>query len=287
MKNGGFIGKIVFLVLFLALVASLTVNGYLWREITSLTSLPVSALVPGKSNPGTEATPPGSGERYSLLDRYAEIRKQVNRRLGLGRDAQTFITPDNPAVAAKVKELTTDYAGDPKEYWRNCEYLYRWVIQNIQYVPDSYVPMLPESINGEIKWANDCWRTPEETLGDKAGDCEDMSALLVSMLLNYNKHTYGVWMVELRNKDAGHVGVVFPIEKGMITVVDPSIMYNTAVGDGIVLTSKDAATAINLWIQRLQDKVPGAQVSAAFSDTFYQEFTGTENFLEWVKTNVK
>jgi hypothetical protein len=161
------------------------------------------------------------------------------------------------------------------------------VVQNIAYVPDSYTPMLPESINGEIRWVGDFWRTPEETLRDKAGDCEDLSALLASLLLNYNKHTYGVWMVEVRNKDAGHVGVAFPIEKGMITVVDPSIKYNTAVGDGIVLSSKDARIAIGLWLERLQDKVPSAQVTLIFSDTLYREFTGTEDFLNWVTTNVK
>lgn len=256
MKTGGTLTKIVFLVLLVALVASLTANASLWREFTA-------------------------------LDRYAEIRKQVNRRLGMGRDAQTFVTPDNPAVAAKVKELTTDYSGDPHEYWLSCELLYRWVVANIEYVPDSYTPMLPESMNGEITWVNDCWRMPEETLKDKAGDCEDMSALLASMLLNYNKHTYGVWMVEVRNKDGGHVGVVFPVQNGMITVVDPSIRYNTESDGSIVLNAKEAGTAINLWLAALNDKLPDAQVVMVFSDTLYQEFTGTADFLTWVKTNVK
>ena len=94
-------------------------------------------------------------------------------------------------------------------------------------------------------------------------------------------------MVEVRNQGAAHVAVVFPIEKGMITVVDPSTLYNTAVGDGTVLTSVDAATAINLWLEHIKDKVPGGQVTAAFSDTFYRDFTGTGDFLNWVKATVK
>jgi hypothetical protein len=273
MKKGETIVKITILILFIGLIVSLTTNVYQWREFLSVTTLPGVT---------------GSGERVSLVDRYAELRKQVNRRLGMGRDVQSFITPDSPAVSALVKELTTDYADDPKEYWRNCELLYRWVILNIDYVPDSYVPMLPENMNGEITWVNDCWRTPEETLRDKAGDCEDLSALLASMLLNYNKHTYGVWMVEVRNQNSGHVGVAFPIENGMITIVDPSIRYNTATAEGgTIMSSKEAGTAINLWLERLQDKVPGAKVTLVFSDTLYQEFTGTNDFLNWVKANVK
>jgi hypothetical protein len=73
----------------------------------------------------------------------------------------------------------------------------------------------------------------------------------------------------------------------MITVTDPAIKYNTATGEGIVLTSKDADVAINEWISRLQAKVPGAQVSAVFSDTFYQEFASTADFVSWVKTTIK
>jgi hypothetical protein len=285
MKSGGTIVKSVILWLLVALIASLTGNAYLWRELTALTTVPVPARDP--SGPDNTIPPPASGGSVSLLDSYNGLRQQVNRRLGLGRDAQTFITPENPAVAAVVKELTRASNGDPKEYWRNCELLYRWVVQNTLYVPDSCSPLLPEAVNGKIAWINDSWRMPEETLRDKAGDCEDLSALLTSLLLNYNRHVYGVWMVEVGNAESGHIGVVFPIEKGMITIVDPSIKYNTAAGDGLALTSRDARTELALWLERLGDRVPDARVKRVFSDTLYQEFTGTEDFLNWVATSVK
>lgn len=281
MKNSQTVWKAVFLVLILALVASLIGNVQLWRDLSALTTVPVSAGGPGASSAG-------SGGSYSLIDRYNELRKQINRRLGNGSDTKSFITPDNPAVAAAVKEIVNgENMTDPIEYWRNVDHMYRWIVQYIDYVPDSYIPVLPETPTGEIKWVGDFWRMPEETLRDKAGDCEDLSALLASMILNYNKHTYGVWVVVVRNKDGGHAGVVFPIQKGMITVVDPAIKYNTATGEGVVITSKDADVAMNEWIARLQEKVPGAEVAVAFSDNFYQEFTGTADFVNWVKTTIK
>jgi hypothetical protein len=286
MKNNGTIWKAVFLLLVVALIASLTGNAILWRDFSALTTVPVAALKPGVASGADSATP--AGERVSLLDRYAGMRDQINWRLGWGKDAQAFVTPDNPVVAAKVAELTSGDMSDPKVYWQNCEKLYRWVVQYIQYTPDSYFPVMPDSINGEIKWTADCWRTPEETIKDKAGDCEDMSCLLTSMLLNYNQHTYGTWVVIVRSKDGAHAGVVFPIQNGMITVVDPSIKYNTSLSEyGGVVNSKDAAVAMDDWLTKIQDKVPNAQVAAVFSDKFYREFSGTAEFLDWIKTNVK
>jgi len=253
-----------------ALLASSTGNAYLWRELAV-----------------RSAATAGSGESVSVPDLYAALRQRVNRRLGMGRDAPSFITPDDPSVAALVKELTRASNGDAKEYWRNCELLYRWVVQNIDYVPDSYSPLLPDAPGGEITWIGECWRQPAETLQDKAGDCEDQSALLTSLLLNYNRHTYSVWMLEIGNGVSGHIAVVFPIEKGMITIVDPSIQYNTAEGEGIVLSSREARAELTRWSERLEEKVPGAQVKRIFADDIYQEFTGNDDFLNWIAQGVR
>ncbi len=126
-----------------------------------------------------------------MFNQYASLKEQVNVRLGdTPEDKQSFITSSNSLVSAKVLEITGGYSGDISEYWRDCERLYRWVVSNISYSYDSYMPVLPESMSGGLIWQQDYWRMPEETIEDEVGDCEDMALLLASMLLSYNEGEY-------------------------------------------------------------------------------------------------
>ena len=135
-----------------------------------------------------------------MLNQYASLKEQVNVRLGdTPEDRQSFITPNDSSVSAKVLEVTGVYSGDISDYWRDCERLYRWVVSNISYSYDSYMPILPESISGGLIWQQDYWRIPEETLEDETGDCEDMAVLLASMLRSYNEGEYSIWVLVIRS----------------------------------------------------------------------------------------
>lgn len=223
-------------------------------------------------------------ERNQMLDDYSDLMKQINMRLGIGHDCQSFITPNDPAISAKVREITGGYSQDVNERWRDYERLYRWVTRNIEYAQDSYTPLLPRAIGGTLRWGNDFWRTPAETLRDKVGDCEDMATLLTSMLLNYNEERFAVWCViihAISGEYEGHLAVAFPVEGDEITVLDPAGWYYT--GYSASLDSDDVAVAVNTWLSRWAKDMPGAQVYVVFSNEFYRQFSSTQEFINWVR----
>ena len=105
---------------------------------------------------------------------YSELKNSINSRVALTAiDMQGFITPDNSVVSEKVFDIVGDYSEDTNEYWRDCDRLYKWVVNNISYSYDSPMPVLPEFVSGELIWRQDYWRKPEETIEDETGDCED------------------------------------------------------------------------------------------------------------------
>ena len=225
-------------------------------------------------------------ESVQILSQYAGLGNQIIVRLGLTpEDRQSFITPGNSSVSAKVQEVTGGYSEEVSEYWADCERLYRWVVDNISYSHDSYVPVLPQNISGELTWRQSFWRMPEETLVDETGDCEDMAVLLASMLLSYNQPDYRVWVLTIRSSDPevpGHAAVAFPVAGGKLTVLDPAGNYYTGLPYRS-LRSESASAAISRWLSHWEDDLPGAQVVGAFSATDHQEFASTAEFLAWLR----
>ncbi len=217
-----------------------------------------------------------------MLNQYASLKEQVNVRLGdTPEDKQSFITPNNSSVSAKVLEVTGGYSGDVSDYWRDCERLYRWVVNNIVYSSDSYMPVLPETVSGEIIWQQDYWRMPGETIEDKTGDCEDMAVLLTSMLRSYNEGEYQVWALRIRSGALGHVAVAFPVQGGKLTILDPAGNYYT--GQYGSLGSSSVSTAVNNWLSHWQSKMPGAEITGVFSEDIHKEFSSTAEFITWAQ----
>jgi hypothetical protein len=156
-------------------------------------------------------------------------------------------------------------------------------VNNIDYSHDSPVPILPDSTSGLLDWYSDYWRTPEETIEDETGDCEDMAILLTSLLRSYNKRTFAVWCINIRSETpstSGHVAVAFPVADGHIAILDPAGNYYTGISFGR-LSSELVSTEINKWLLHWDDKIPNAWIKAVFSDNMYKEFSSTSEFLEW------
>ncbi len=220
-----------------------------------------------------------------MLNQYASLKEQVNVRLGdTPEDRQSFITPNNSSVSAKVLEVTGGYSGDVSDYWRDCERLYRWVVSNISYSSDSYMPILPETISDGLVWQQDYWRMPEETLGDETGDCEDMALLLTSMLRSYNEGEYQIWVLVIQSsvpEVKGHVAVAFPVQGGRLTILDPAGNYYT--GQYGSLGSSSVSTAVNNWLSHWQNEMPGAEIVGVFSEDVYEEFSSTDEFITWAQ----
>jgi len=217
-----------------------------------------------------------------MLNQYVGLKQQIDVRIALTpEDRQSFITPTDSLVSAKVLEVTGGYSGDVNDYWRDYEQLYRWVVNNISYSSDSYMPILPEIISGALVWQQDYWRMPGETLGDETGDCEDMALLLTSMLRSYNEGEHRVWVLRIRSGALGHVAVAFPVQGGKLTILDPAGNYYT--GQYGSLGSSSVSIAVNDWLSHWQSKMPDAEVIGVFSEDIYEEFSNTSEFIAWVQ----
>ena len=229
-------------------------------------------------SPGTEAR---------ILDNYADIRGQINLRLGIGQHSLYFITPDDPEITALVQEITGGYSEE--EFWKDYKKLYRWTIRNIEYSRDSPLPLLPESIDGALDWQSNFWRTPVETIRDGAGDCEDQAALLTSMLLNYNQRGHPIWIVGVRNfatEPRAHIAIAIPIQNNRLAIWDTAARYYTRFPHVADFGSRELPVAIDQWLKHLEEKVPDAQIYVAVSEDFYQEFSSTEEFIEWTVAKI-
>jgi len=221
-----------------------------------------------------------------MTNQYISIREQINVRLALTPQVeQSFLTSGSLAVSVKVQEITGGYSENVTEYWRDFYRLYRWVVDNISYSSDSYMPFLPETISGVFAWSKECWRTPEETLADETGDCEDMAVLLASMLRSYNEGKYDIWILKIISSTPeapGHVAVAFPVAGGNLTILDPAGNYYTGYPYG-TLGSESTSVAVNQWLSHWRNDMPGVEIVEMFSETDYQQFSGTAEFITWSK----
>ncbi len=222
-----------------------------------------------------------SSKNTQMLDNYTSLRETIYRRLGFDEDSESFITPDDPAVIAKVKEIAGAFSEDSNERWRDYRRMYDWVVDNIDYSSDTNLPILPTAPDGSLRWMSEYWKMPSETLVDGTGDCEDMTGLLASLMLSYNNQKYAVWAVIIRDNDGnGHVAVAYPVTGDELTILDPAGNYYTGYLSGS-LHSDDISVAVSDWLYNWSAEMPGAEVTAAFSNDFYEEFSGTREFITW------
>lgn len=262
------------------LVISLILCGNLWYQLNA------TKIQLNDTNAQLNAVKPGmdslKAERDQIVSGYANLRKQINLRLAIGRDSQCFITPDAPEISAKVQEITGGY--NPDELWKDYGRLFQWTMRNIEYSLDSSIPLLPESTNGALEWGKDFWRMPAETIRDGAGDCEDIALLLASLLLNYNQGRFPVWIVGVKtsgSKARAHIAVAIPSENNQLTIFDIAAHYYTPFSTIGGFGSQDVPLAIDHWLTHLEKEMPGAQIYIIFSENLYQEFPSNQEFIDW------
>ncbi len=271
------------------LVASIIFSGSLWYQLRVINQqLDDTKVQLNDIKAQLDSVKPEmelKAEQEQMLSDYTSLREQINLRLGFREDGQRFIIPDAPEISAKVQEITEGYSEDPKEFWGDYGRLFRWILKNIEYSSDSPTPILPESIGGTLEWRGDFWRTPVETIRDGTGDCEDLSTLLASMLLNYNQRRFTVWVMGIQTfgpTPKAHVAVAIPIENHQLTIFDPTGRYYTPFTTIGGIGTQEVTLAIADWTTHLKDEMPGAQVYVIFSEDIYQEFSNTQEFIDWV-----
>lgn len=84
----------------------------------------------------------------------------------------------------------------------------------------------------------DYWRTPDETLDEQSGDCDDKAILLCSILRNYMPAdqvycAYGLWTQE--NESEGHMWVVVEGDDGNDRIVEATAgPDNATIGNYVI-----------------------------------------------------
>jgi hypothetical protein len=216
-----------------------------------------------------------------MSDAYAGLRETIYQKLGRVDDSEKFITPKDPAVIAKTREIAGAFSAEGTERWRDYLRIYNWVVDNVVYSSDTNLPILPDTPDGGLEWLAEYWKMPSETLQDLTGDCEDMANLLASLMSGYANEQYAVWAVIIRdNEGNGHVALAYPVTGNKLTILDPAGNYYTGYYTG-TLQSDSISIAVSTWLAHWSDQMPGVKITAAYSDDFYKEFTGTQEFIQW------
>lgn len=94
-----------------------------------------------------------------------------------------------PIIGLLLCTLACAIAADNFPSIKTPESLSQWLIKNITY----------ELENGK----EDYWKTPQETIKDKAGDCEDM-AILTRYILKKKGYKVYIIAIEYKDKSSAH-----------------------------------------------------------------------------------
>ncbi len=226
-------------------------------------------------------------EYNSYISGYQNLVSQVNVHSFHPSEAEkSLIDFADPDVADKVWDITGGWLNtlDWDEYWADVKAMYDWVVANIEYRTDGYYPILPDNPRDDVTFFDDVWQTPAQTLEQGEGDCEDMSILLCSMILNYNDNSYWVEVVAI----TGHAAVYLPVVNNQICILDPTGEYYTNNGAPFyAITQKDTATEVNSWLQQWDIWAPEDaphEVDWIFANDIWREFTSTTEFINWLNS---
>ena len=255
------------------LVVSLILTGVLWQRLNDI-SAQLNAIKPGMDSL--------KAERDQMLSDYASLRDEINLRVGFKENGPRLIMPDDPEIAAKVQEIAGSYSEE--ELWKDYASMYQWTMRNIKYSLDSPTPILPESANGTLEWGKDFWRTPAETIEHGTGDCEDISVMLASMLLNYNQRRFPVCVIGIQtigSEAKAHIAIAILNEGDQLSIFDITARYWTPFSTMGGFGTQDIPVALDHWYNHLEEELPDPQVYVVFSENFYLEFSGNEEFIDW------
>jgi hypothetical protein len=151
-------------------------------------------------------------ELNSLESTYNSYKNNIEVRYGEDSDCCKFITPENPTVINKSKEiLGDDFDGDLT--WNDRYLINDWVHENIQYNYDTYI--------GDRR---SCYLYPSETLNLGWGDCEDHATLMLS-LSKAEEDVSWMWCASVqyyKEEKTSHICVFVNIVDDQLYIFDPT-----------------------------------------------------------------
>ncbi|MFN3805417.1 MAG: transglutaminase-like domain-containing protein [Pyrobaculum sp.] len=160
----------------------------------------------------------------------------IDWRLSVGR---VLSDGEVKALEPLVRRVT-----DPKDWYWSIFAMYRYVVKNVEYTHDVYMPVPPTVEDLEAgrtirKTIDNHAQTPRETLERGAGDCDDMAILLFAMITAYERYVWGKeyvkWLMYIEFEDSAHLAVAIPIGENptKLMIVDPAGEYYTGMPGGL------------------------------------------------------
>lgn len=218
---------------------------------------------------------------------YQVLKSMTDLRLMDG-NLRTLITPNDPAVVKLTYSITGKIGNttDPNSYLKDIKSIYDWVANNIQYRDDGLYPILPNNpadvLTQGLQQTNQMAQLPNETLQLRMGDCEDIAALLCSMIRAYFNDQFLVECIWITGQTAGHVAVVIPFSGDQVIILDPIRNYyshDTFGNLAMNAISSEIYNWLQIWRPSLGNDV---HVYRVFSDYMDQYFNSTQTYINWM-----
>jgi len=202
---------------------------------------------------------PGDSQMYNNYYQLTLAVRSLNSTLW------QYINEDNSfkrtlttTEVLKMENPVRTAIGSSTNDWTNYQKIHEYVTTNVNYVYDVEFPYITYyswlEVNGvnyltdfTIDTIQNHVQTPEFTLQNKQGDCDDQAALEYAMLRYYNKYIvgsdYSLYIAVMNFSDgSGHVAVFMPVSGGQLTILDPAGRYLTV--NGSTITAKSAAAEL-------------------------------------------
>lgn len=216
------------------------------------------------------------------MEAYQKIVSIINLHVSHpSEEEKNLITPDDPAVAIKVSQITGGWsdAEDLDEFWEDVKKMYDWVVDHIEYRYDGLYPILPDDPHKAVEQSGEMWQFPNQTLNLRKGDCDDMAVLLTSMIYCYSNKSTWVECIAITS----HMAVYIPVEEDKICILDPAGHYYTNTGFPYYsITSKDIQYEVEHWLDYWSGTIINPTVQWIFSQYIWRNFGNTNIFILWL-----
>jgi predicted nucleic acid-binding Zn-ribbon protein len=218
------------------------------------------------------------------FENYQFLRSLINGR-AVHPNPSSFITPFDSKIIPIVNEITGGWSNtsDFDEFWKDIKEINMWILNNIEYRTDGLYPILPFEPGKNLRFLEDMWQFPNETINLRKGDCEDQAVLLCSMIGFYNKGLGGVHCVWLSSSYTSHLGIQISKGENTCTILDPAGNYCSENINGSIVYS-DVSSEINNWLDYWKPTMGSdVYVSCIFYEGYDVRFASTSEYIKWME----
>jgi hypothetical protein len=156
---------------------------------------------------------------------------------------EAFSRTLNDAEIKKTSNIVTTLATKNTDSWTARDNIYNYITSNINYCYDTEYPYISNwryiTLDDSQIWTEfnidttqNFIQTPEFTLTNKQGDCDDQTFLEYAMIMYYYRYlsgtTYKTYIAAIEfTSGPGHLAVFVPVEGGKLCILDTSGHYKT------------------------------------------------------------